>query len=462
MTAGGATDTDAIHDNVASEISAIANKATPVAGDFFVIEDSAAANVKKHVTLGDLITVFNGEWLRLDCTNDPLTATLQAQTILPDGDLTYDLGSATINWDRVHARTGVFRYEQDGTVTESTAEGSLLAAWVNSTGKTATVSSNGAIAVVAIDSAADVTVAGIGSAAFGQTSFGTDGLVDIRATADNCWQFGPGWNLEEGTLKVGAAPVSAGVDTASDDNNNPGIILASTGWLYTPDSGGVRFGDGNRLNAIGAANGWYNCQIQHEDSNGLVIEPAAGVDAGTDRSVIIGSGQTGGDGTIEFARGQVNAYAGGKNYLQMLSNTAGGNTDAELRFGSTLIATSTPPDIGIHYDIANDDRLQIDADGTTIIEIFQNGNLSLIGGDLVLQDANNIEVQATTGTQIATATTDKLGFYGATPIVQQTTTSQTAATFTANSSGIVDDTATWNGYTVGDVVAILQAFGFLQ
>ena len=41
----------AIHDNVAAEISAIANKATPVGADMAVIEDSAAANIKKMIYL---------------------------------------------------------------------------------------------------------------------------------------------------------------------------------------------------------------------------------------------------------------------------------------------------------------------------------------------------------------------------------------------------------------------------
>lgn len=52
--AGGATDTDAIHDNVAAEISAIAEKVTPVDADLVIIEDSAAANVKKKVQVGNL------------------------------------------------------------------------------------------------------------------------------------------------------------------------------------------------------------------------------------------------------------------------------------------------------------------------------------------------------------------------------------------------------------------------
>lgn len=47
-------DADAIHDNVASEISVVTEKVTPVSGDFLLIEDSAAANVKKRVQVGNL------------------------------------------------------------------------------------------------------------------------------------------------------------------------------------------------------------------------------------------------------------------------------------------------------------------------------------------------------------------------------------------------------------------------
>lgn len=43
-------------------------------------------------------------YLRLDCANDPLTATLQAQSIDPDGDDTYDLGTNTNRWRELTAR----------------------------------------------------------------------------------------------------------------------------------------------------------------------------------------------------------------------------------------------------------------------------------------------------------------------------------------------------------------------
>lgn len=47
-------DTDAIHDNVAGEISAITEKTTPVSADLLLIEDSAASNAKKRVQIGNL------------------------------------------------------------------------------------------------------------------------------------------------------------------------------------------------------------------------------------------------------------------------------------------------------------------------------------------------------------------------------------------------------------------------
>jgi len=51
---GSGTDSDAIHDNVAAEISAVALKSIPISADLILIEDSAASNAKKRVTIGSL------------------------------------------------------------------------------------------------------------------------------------------------------------------------------------------------------------------------------------------------------------------------------------------------------------------------------------------------------------------------------------------------------------------------
>ena len=58
---GSGTDADAIHDNVANEISAITVKGTPASGDYLIIEDSEAAGIKKHVLIGSLPTGGGGE-----------------------------------------------------------------------------------------------------------------------------------------------------------------------------------------------------------------------------------------------------------------------------------------------------------------------------------------------------------------------------------------------------------------
>ncbi len=50
----GGTDADAIHDNVDGEVAAVAVKGVPVVGDIILIEDSAAANAKKSITLGTI------------------------------------------------------------------------------------------------------------------------------------------------------------------------------------------------------------------------------------------------------------------------------------------------------------------------------------------------------------------------------------------------------------------------
>ena len=48
---GGGTDADAVHVNVASEISAITSKGTPTTSDFLLIEDAADSNNKKKITI---------------------------------------------------------------------------------------------------------------------------------------------------------------------------------------------------------------------------------------------------------------------------------------------------------------------------------------------------------------------------------------------------------------------------
>ena len=75
--------------------------------------------------------------------------------------------------------------------------------------------------------------------------------------------------------------------------------------------------------------------------------------------------------------------------------------------------------------------------------------------------AANISTDTTTGMKIGTATTQKLGFYNATPIVQPTTAVAEAA-FVENSGGTaVNVDSTFDGYTIQQVVKALRNTGLL-
>ena len=97
---GGGADADAIHDNVAGEISAIAEKAAPVAADMLLIEDSAAANAKKRVQLTNLPENGFTEGCYLYMSGVQSIATATGTTLLWDSELydtdaMHDTGSNT-------------------------------------------------------------------------------------------------------------------------------------------------------------------------------------------------------------------------------------------------------------------------------------------------------------------------------------------------------------------------------
>jgi hypothetical protein len=102
--------------------------------------------------------------------------------------------------------------------------------------------------------------------------------------------------------------------------------------------------------------------------------------------------------------------------------------------------------------------------GTKLLANFKVGGSSKLSisntGLLTLTDTANMAFGTTTGTKIATATTQKLGFWNTTPIVQPTT-AVAAATFVSNTSGTLNDTATFDGYTIGQVVKALRNAGLL-
>lgn len=90
--------------------------------------------------------------------------------------------------------------------------------------------------------------------------------------------------------------------------------------------------------------------------------------------------------------------------------------------------------------------------------------LPLAGGTLA--EAANIVLGTTTGTKIATAAAQKLGFHNATPVIQYATVGTTTG-FTAGAGTAVLSDSTFTGgsgtkaYTVGDIVLALKTKGLM-
>lgn len=105
------------------------------------------------------------------------------------------------------------------------------------------------------------------------------------------------------------------------------------------------------------------------------------------------------------------------------------------------------------------------ADGGEIYMKDNSGNLGMILGArystaINMYGGKNIAFATTTGTRIGEATNQMFSFWNKTPIVQPTT-AIAAATFVMNTSLIANDTATFDGYTIGQVVKALRNVGLL-
>lgn len=96
----------------------------------------------------------------------------------------------------------------------------------------------------------------------------------------------------------------------------------------------------------------------------------------------------------------------------------------------------------------------------TTLSIAGIGKLDIDPTSLTFRNNINIITNTSTGTKICTATNQKIAFWNKTPIVQPTT-GIAAAAFVANTSLIANDTATFGGYTIGQIAAALINTGIL-
>ncbi len=106
-------------------------------------------------------------------------------------------------------------------------------------------------------------------------------------------------------------------------------------------------------------------------------------------------------------------------------------------WGNLLVGTST------------NSGFALDVNGTARIQ-----------NDLTISDTRNIILATGTGTKIGTATSQKLGFWNATPIVQPTT-GVASATRVGGGGTALTDTDTFDGYTLSQIVKALRNTGIL-
>lgn len=114
------------------------------------------------------------------------------------------------------------------------------------------------------------------------------------------------------------------------------------------------------------------------------------------------------------------------------------------------------------------ERLRIFSDGNIGIAVagtnggfkFDVNGTTRLQGDVTISDTRNFILATGTGTKIGTATTQKLAFWNAAPIVQPTT-AVAAATRVGGGGTTVTDTDTFDGYTIAQVVKALRNIGLL-
>jgi hypothetical protein len=102
------------------------------------------------------------------------------------------------------------------------------------------------------------------------------------------------------------------------------------------------------------------------------------------------------------------------------------------------------------------------ASGTVGLSQNQGTHSLILGaGILTFSDTTlNCVFGSTTGTKLGTATTQKIGFWNATPIVQPTT-AVASATVVSGTGGNVKHDDTFDGYTVEKIVRALRTIGLL-
>jgi hypothetical protein len=280
---------------------------------------------------------------------------------------------------------------------------------------------------------------------------------------------------------------SAGQNTGSNNTgvgylaNNGGSASSNTAIGYSSMSAGTTSGTGNnaafgassllnatsgiRNTALGAeslftlTSGSYNVAIGFEASYTGNLSGTLGIgyfaNPVTSNTGVIGSNQA--ESRLDAIYFNGATSSGGSIYDIILSGSGGSGSNASSANmslqGGAPTGTSTT---GGALNLRGYTALGSGSTAQTATTVLQITNATTV----TVSNAVNFVFNATTGTKLGTATTQKIGFWNAAPIVQPTTAIASAAVVSGTGGNVKHDD-TFDGYTVEQVVKALRNIGLL-
>ena len=250
---------------------------------------------------------------------------------------------------------------------------------------------------------------------------------------------------------AGTAPSALNLNgAASQDANNGGAINITGGAALTPSTGvgGLVVLKGGA--AASASGGGFSMTAGNGTSGGGFTMTSGAGSSAASGGFTIGSGG-GGFGSGNFSFGTSAGGAGGNSGNQSFST------------GSSSLLSGTTGS----FNFTTGAQTNGGTSGSFTVNLGTSA--TGIGGSIILRPGSGAtkgstrlrSSLATDVIQITDNGTNQIGFFAATPVVKQST-SVTGATYIAGPTvGVFHTDDTYGGYTIGQIVAALQAYGLL-